>query len=262
MNEVGNKNYETRCWESILAIKVACFPFCVLLPSSLSLLSSYLSSFNHIFISSAYTGINGLWCWERFGLRCSTVIDHIQVTHAFSGFLWVDLAFVSGVLSPSYLLSKSWLSGQVSGLFLLYHNTTGPALHGTVLADFCFWGRDKLLTIKIFTFSSCHVSWVRVVSILSCFEFSLWIFKRNLISDFSRGKTSKHICCQKSSLCSCRLIQVVPGVALTWIAMASFWKDVSQWRIQNLCGGNREIPKSCGYILLWVLETDYMNTAI
>lgn len=163
-------------------------------------------------------------------------------------------------------MSKSWLSGQMSDSFLLYHNTTGFALHGIVLAG--------CSTASVGETTSHYKKYLHKANaalptfpgwrgfILSCFGFSLWILERNMQSDFSAGRTSKHVCYQKRSLGSCRLIQVVPGVALTRIAMVSFWKDVPQWRIQNLHGGNREIPKSCGYLLLWVLESAYTNTAI
>lgn len=76
-------------------------------------------------------------------------------------------------------MSKSWLSDP----FLLYHNTTGLAFHDT--GFFTASGGDTtsiyIVHIKTTrTLSSCHISWVGVVSILSCFRFSLWIFERNL----------------------------------------------------------------------------------
>lgn len=139
----------------------------------------------------------------------------------------MEWAFVLVVLSPIFYahpLSKSWLSGQMSDSFLLYHNTTGFALHGIVLAG--------CSTASVGETISHYKKYLhKANAALPTFPGWRGWCSFCLALGFLYGYL-KEICkviflwVELLSMSAIRreawVLQVVPGVALTRIAMVSF----------------------------------------
>lgn len=146
--QVGNKNYRISYLEidSILVIKVLplCFPFHILLCSSFFLLSSSLSTFKPILISSLqplWTPVGLSQSWKSPSQRCSAAISSARVTQQLCLQIFrAGLAFCLACISPSLLLQPPSISILIMHWFVCInlchtHKTTAHALYGVVLED-------------------------------------------------------------------------------------------------------------------------------